>query len=170
MTGEFVTIILNFLINQQSNELVGNVAEFCDNHGIKQSALKNSLKASILFFKGAVSSNVSTSQLRTHLSNNAIPEGHIDVICDLWKANFTALCRAVISKTLMVNKLIDMDWKFGVVASSSELESDGNTFLQLKLTVENGNKAEEVFMELSLDQFYHFLKEMETLKANLDFF
>lgn len=69
----------------------------------------------------------------------------------------------------MINQLVDMEWKFGVTAASSELKKVGNSFLQLKLVVNKGNEqTEEIFMELSLPQFYTFLHEMEKAKANLD--
>jgi hypothetical protein len=46
----------------------------------------------------------------------------------------------------------------------------GNTYLQLKLVLDKGvNKAEEIFMELTLPQFYSFLHEMEKAKASLEY-
>jgi len=34
-------------------------------------------------------------------------------VCSQWQANQTAIWRGAIDQTLMVNRLIDMDWKFG---------------------------------------------------------
>lgn len=45
----------------------------------------------------------------------------------------------------------------------------GKTYLQMKLTVDSGEGGRLVFMELSLDQFYHFMAQMEKAKAYLDF-
>lgn len=47
----------------------------------------------------------------------------------------------------------------------------GKTFLQMKLTVDSGGggPGRLVFMELSLEQFYHFMAQMEKAKAYLDF-
>ena len=69
-----------------------------------------------------------------------------------------------------------------VSAGSSEARKGGNTFLQLKLTVNNGEQAEDVYMgalmhachhvltrmaELTLPQFYTLLHELERAKASL---
>ena len=84
-----------------------------------------------------------------------------------------------------MNELVNMEWKFGVTASSNDLESVGNTFLQLKLVINKGghggdkddkddsnnnNNKEVVYMELTLPQFYNFLAEMEKAKSTIDFF
>ena len=59
-----------------------------------------------------------------------------------------AISRSAMSQTLTVNQLVDMEWRFGVTASSSELQRVGTSFLQLKFLVNKGNKQEEVFMGL----------------------
>ncbi len=83
--------------------------------------------------------------------------------------NYVAICRSMVGQTFMINKLVDMEWKFGVTAASSEIKKLGNSFLQLKLVVSKGNDAtEDIFMEMSLPQFYTFLHEMERAKTNLD--
>lgn len=75
----------------------------------------------------------------------------------------------MVCQTFMINKLVDMEWKFGVTAASSEIKKLGNSFLQLKLVVSKGNDTtEDIFMEMSLPQFYTFLHEMERAKTNLD--
>eukprot|EP00968_Pinguiococcus_pyrenoidosus_P023144 scaffold3581_cov252-Pinguiococcus_pyrenoidosus.AAC.20 len=65
-------------------------------------------------------------------------------------------------------RLIDMDWKFGVTASSDALESHGSPFLQLKLCLAEGVAVREVLVELTLEQFFAFLADMEKAKAVLD--
>ena len=68
-----------------------------------------------------------------------------------------------------------MDWKFGVTASSDDVESVGSTFLQLKLVIKKGAEGsagvakETVYMELTLPQFYSFLAEMEKAKSVVEF-
>ncbi|KAJ4461314.1 hypothetical protein PAPYR_2363 [Paratrimastix pyriformis] len=66
-----------------------------------------------------------------------------------------------------LNSLVNLDWKFGVCASTDELRQAGSTFLQLKLVFAD---QREVFMELTLPQFFQFLGEMEKVKANLESF
>ena len=53
----------------------------------------------------------------------------------LWQGHFAALSRSMVDQSLIVNRVVDMDWRFGVTAASSELAQAGSTFLQLKLVV-----------------------------------
>jgi hypothetical protein len=99
----------------------------------------------------------------------------------------------MIGATLMVNQLVDMEWKFGVTASNrfhyffvfffvkdysnhfqinnSDMAKVGASFLQIKMTLDKGNTTtEDVHLELTLPQFYEFLAQMQKAKANLDFF
>ena len=91
-------------------------------------------------------------------------------VSERWKSNLIALSRSVVGQTFMVNQLVDMEWKFGVTAGSSDLKVVGQTFLQLKMVVDRGGVQEDVFMELTLPQFYSFLHEMERAKSTLEFF
>lgn len=91
-------------------------------------------------------------------------------VSERWKANLVALSRSVVGQTFMVNQLVDMEWKFGVTAGSSDLKVVGQTFLQLKMVVDRGGTQEDVFMELTLPQFYSFLHEMERAKSTLEYF
>jgi len=46
----------------------------------------------------------------------------------------------------MVSQLVDMEWKFGVAAGSSEVRQSGDTFLQMKLSLDQGGITREHFM------------------------
>jgi len=89
-----------------------------------------------------------------------------------WRQKFILLSRTVIeTQTLMVNNLVDMEWKFGVTASNSDLGKVRSSYLQLKLVVDKGNNTtENIHMELTLPQFYEFLHEMQKAKSNLEIF
>uniref|UniRef100_A0A8D3C9Q4 COMM domain containing 7 n=1 Tax=Scophthalmus maximus TaxID=52904 RepID=A0A8D3C9Q4_SCOMX len=87
-----------------------------------------------------------------------------------WGEHHAALSRLAVRQTLMVNQLVDMEWKFGVTVGTSEIQKVGNIFLQLKLVVRRGNSTENVYMELTLPQFYNFLHEMERAKASMECF
>uniref|UniRef100_A0A673HK76 COMM domain-containing protein 7-like n=1 Tax=Sinocyclocheilus rhinocerous TaxID=307959 RepID=A0A673HK76_9TELE len=87
-----------------------------------------------------------------------------------WRIHYPVLSRLAVGQTLMVNQLVDMEWKFGVTVGTSELQKTGNIFLQLKLVIRKGNMTENVYMELTLPQFYNFLHEMECAKASMDCF
>ena len=65
-------------------------------------------------------------------------------------------------------RLVDVDWTFGVTASSSEHAAVGSTYVQVRLAVQRGAALEYVHLELTLEKFYDFLHELERAKAQLD--
>ena len=46
----------------------------------------------------------------------------------------------------MISQLVDIEWKFGVTASSSYIDKVGNAFLQLKVVYDKGGLLESKFM------------------------
>ncbi len=56
-----------------------------------------------------------------------------------------------------------------MTSATHELQSVGNTFLQLKLSIDRGGVKGSRHMELTLPQFYQFLMQMEKAKSQLDF-
>lgn len=44
---------------------------------------------------------------------------------------YIGLSAAMIAKTLSVNELVDMEWKFGATAATSEVQDAGTCFLQV---------------------------------------
>ncbi|KAM4652616.1 microtubule-associated protein RP/EB family member 1-like [Discoglossus pictus] len=80
------------------------------------------------------------------------------------------LAHMAIGQTLSINQLLDMEWKFGVTAASSELEKAGSIFLQMKMIIKKDHVPEAVYVELTLPQFYSFLHEMERAKSSLECF
>lgn len=85
-----------------------------------------------------------------------------------WGARFGSLQASMVASTLQVHKLVDMEWKFGVTAATDEMETIGTTFLQLKLVISKGSSTEDVYMELTLPQFYDFLAQLEKVNSLVD--
>ncbi|EFA81273.1 COMM domain-containing protein 7 [Heterostelium album PN500] len=100
-----------------------------------------------------------------------LSEEQAELIAQKYKTSFIGLSRSFVGNTLAINQVLDMQWRFGVTTASSESKKGGNTFLQLKLVLDQGgDNKQEVHMELTLPQFYQFLKEMEQAKASLEYF
>jgi hypothetical protein len=94
----------------------------------------------------------------------------ITIITKLWKKKSSSIATSLLARTLSNNQLIDLDWSFGVTAASDDCDHVGKTFLQIKLTVDRGAEGpKEIFMELSLEQFYSFLASMEKCRTYLDY-
>lgn len=87
-----------------------------------------------------------------------------------WDISQKKISKHLVSKIIAKNRLVDLDWSFGVTASSEELDHVGKTFLQLKLTVDCEREGLRThFIEMQVDQFYHFLASLEKCRSFLDF-
>eukprot|EP01137_Pigoraptor_chileana_P011565 Opistho-2@62650 len=167
--GELVGLLFGFLLQpDQATKLLEGLQSFAEEHGVGLGGLKNVVRGTLTFMKGAMRSNLTPANVKDDLILLGIPADRSGYVASQWKKNLVGLSRAVVGQTLMVNQLLDLEWRFGVTAGTSELRKAGGTFLQLKLTIDKGTKTEIVNMELSLPQFYSFLHEMETAKANIE--
>ncbi|XP_073968017.1 COMM domain-containing protein 7 [Bombus fervidus] len=67
-----------------------------------------------------------------------------------------------------ITKILDISWRFGVTAASNESDNMGKSFLHLKLKLEENGKTRNVFVEMTIGEFYKFLHDLEKAKCNLD--
>uniref|UniRef100_A0A3B5AD90 COMM domain containing 7 n=1 Tax=Stegastes partitus TaxID=144197 RepID=A0A3B5AD90_9TELE len=152
---------------QNLNKLNEQVSPAAVIAGFKMEPLKISAvnRLTFVFFSslGALKKNLTAEQIREDLLTLGLNPPS-------WAEHQAALCRLALGQTLTVNQLVDMEWKFGVTVGTSEIQKVGNIFLQLKLVVRKGNSTENVYMELTLPQFYNFLHEMERAKASMECF
>uniref|UniRef100_A0A3P9Q5V0 COMM domain containing 7 n=1 Tax=Poecilia reticulata TaxID=8081 RepID=A0A3P9Q5V0_POERE len=151
--------------NEQTDRFMQQLTEFAGEHGLSAGPLRNLMKSVLLVPQGALKKNLTTEQVKEDLLTLGLNEEKAAHFSSQWGQHYAALSRLAVGQTLMVNQLVDMEWKFGVTVGTSEIQKVGNIFLQLKLVVRKGNSTENVFMELTLPQFYNFLHEMERAKA-----
>ncbi|XP_071960659.1 COMM domain-containing protein 7-like [Antedon mediterranea] len=169
--SQIVSIVFSFLLEpSKSSRFLNQLEEFAETHGINATGLKNVTKSMLTVPYSAVKRNMNSAQLQQDMMHLGLSEDKANYFSKQWHENIVGLSKTAVGQTLTVNQLVDMDWKFGVTAASSELKKVGNTFLQLKLVVNKGNKMENVYMELTVPQFYSFLHEMEKAKASLEYF
>lgn len=67
-----------------------------------------------------------------------------------------------------ISKIVDVSWRFGVTAASNESDNVGKSFFQLKLCLEENNKINNIFIEMTISEFYKFLHDLEKANSNLD--
>ncbi|XP_078248387.1 COMM domain-containing protein 7 isoform X1 [Pogona vitticeps] len=172
IVGQFSTlseVLFQFLQEPKEVErFLAQLSEFASVNKISLGPLKNVVKSLLLVPNGALKRSLSADQVRADLITLGLSEEKASYFEEQWKKNAPALQRLAVGQTLMINQLVDMEWKFGVTAGSSELGKVGAIFLQLKLLIKKGNQTEPVYMELTLPQFYSFLHEMERVKASLE--
>lgn len=164
-------ILFQFLLEPKETErFMQQLGEFAAEHGMSAGPLKNLMKSVLMVPQGAMKKNLSAEQIKEDLLTLGLNEDKAGPFSQQWGEHAAALSRLAVRQTLMINQLVDMEWKFGVTVGTSEIHKVGNIFLQLKLVIRKGNSTENVYMELTLPQFYNFLHELERAKASMDCF
>ncbi|XP_061552072.1 COMM domain-containing protein 7 isoform X1 [Phycodurus eques] len=164
-------ILFQFLLKPKETEkLMQQLSDFAGENRMSAGPLKNLMKSIIFVPQGAMKRNLTAEQLKEDLQTLGLHEDKAAHFSQQWAEHRAALCRLAAQQTLTVNRLVDMEWKFGVTVGTSEIHKMSNIFLQLKLVVQKGNATENLYMELNLPQFYNFLHEMERAKASMDSF
>ncbi|KAM4692020.1 COMM domain-containing protein 7 [Rhinophrynus dorsalis] len=169
--AQLCQMIFVFLKEQTEVEhFTSQLDDFAQGNGICLGPLKILMKSILLVLNGAMKRSLSADQLRADLISLGLDEGKAEYFVHEWSRDISLLTQLAVGRTPSINRLVDMEWKFGVSAASSELEKAGSIFLQLKMVIKRGSVSEPVYMELTLPQFYSFLHEMERAKSALDFF
>ncbi|XP_026925639.1 COMM domain-containing protein 7 isoform X1 [Panthera pardus] len=173
-------VLFHFLTEPKEVErFLAQLSEFATTNQISLGPLRSIVKSLLLVPNGALKKSLTADQVRADFITLGLSEEKATYFSEKWKQNAPTLARWAIGQTLMINQLIDMEWKFGVTSGSSELEKVGSIFLQLfissffnqlKLVVKKGNQTENLYIELTLPQFYSFLHEMERVRASMECF
>jgi COMM domain containing 7 len=133
-------------------------------------SLRPVVKGLLVLLQGSMRDGYSAAQLEAKCISLGLASQAIASLSASWGHRTANIAASIVSKTLTTNRLVDMDWNFGVTAASNDSDQVGKTFLQLKMTIDVGEgSSKDIFIELSLDQFYSFLGHMERCKAYLDF-
>ncbi|KAI4538417.1 hypothetical protein MG293_011820 [Ovis ammon polii] len=146
-------VLFHFLTEPKEVErFLAQLSEFATTNQISLGPLRSIVKSLLLVPNGALKKGLTAEQVRADFMTLGLSEEKAVYFSEKWKQNAPTLARWAIGQTLMINQLVDMEWKFGVTSGSSELEKVGSTFLQLKLVVKKGNQTENVYIEQHLDR------------------
>lgn len=109
------------------------------------------------------------SKLQNSLLSLNISQATATVMVSCYEKKSSKLTKLLLSRSLVSNKVLDLDWSFGVTASSDDCDQVGKTYLQVKVKVDTGSDGiRDIFFEMTLEQFYVFLAELEKCKSFLD--
>ena len=73
-----------------------------------------------------------------------------------WEKHYQELKESSENQSLIINQLVDIEWKFGVTASTNAVDKLGNPFLQLKLVYNQGGQLESRHLGKTLYFTYYF--------------
>lgn len=174
ISNENLAELLDFTLKNisqktQSTDLPEQYKVFCKKSNIEISELESTVQVLLQVCKDAVKKGKPLTQLLDELRKLGLKEEQTEIFSKQWEK----LCSSLMQSTadiIPINPLVDMEWKFGVTSASSQLNTVGNVFLQMKLEVDQGNgRTKTVCFELQLSEFYAFLHEMERARASLDY-
>uniref|UniRef100_A0A3Q4H5I3 COMM domain containing 7 n=1 Tax=Neolamprologus brichardi TaxID=32507 RepID=A0A3Q4H5I3_NEOBR len=156
-------------LSEPRERFMQQLTEFAGEHGMSAGPLRNLMKSVLLVPQGALKKNLTGEQIKDDLLTLGLSEeksAHFSL--QVSEVHYAALTRLAVGQTLMVNQLVDMEWKFG--GKNDQTWRARQIWLTLELVVRKGNSTENVYMELTLPQFYNFLHEMERAKASMECF
>eukprot|EP01031_Cornospumella_fuschlensis_P030137 gene30137-36406_t len=169
--AKVVSSTLSFLLQPAKDEYTNELAEIageCSN--ISGPQFRQLSQGLIILLQSLLENGADSNNLKERCVSLGLTASAITTISSCWNAWAGKIATHLVSKVIAQNKLVDLDWTFGVTASSDDCDHVGKTYLQLKLTLEQDNgKKRPVFMELTLDQFYQFLASLEKCRSFLDY-
>ena len=161
----------NLIINASAYDIGSEVNQLARDSGVKASVVRAAISEVVGFYNLGQNFGWTAAKLGEHLEGTSCPAGVSAIIKRVWQENHGRITASSLTKTLKANQLVDMDWVFGVTASSDSCNEVGKTYLQLKLTFDQdvGDGGKHMHLEMTVDQFFAFLSSMEKCKQFLDF-
>ena len=164
--GSLLDLVLAFLLDGRG-DFQADLGTFAADQRVDTKVLKVLVKGLLVFLQGGIRDGWNVAQLESRCAAMGLSPEVVALFVARWQRSSQQMVTSVLSRTVAANRLIDMDWSFGVTASSDDCDQVGKTFLQLKLTLDRGDGSGTgtVLLELSLDQFFAFLSSMEFIQA-----
>eukprot|EP01041_Mallomonas_annulata_P011516 gene11516-24083_t len=166
--GALTDIVVNFLLEKNSDHFQSSLELYLQDFPLEKGFFKILVRALIIFLEEGISDAWDVKKLEEKCNQYNIDQSKTSVLVLCWKNKSAQITSSILSSILSINELIDMDWSFGVTCATEDCHEMSQTFLQLKLVV-NGRKdnrgVRTLFMELTIEQFYKFLAQMESARA-----
>jgi hypothetical protein len=178
-------VSLEFLEAPSSFNLTDQLSDYASATGLALLDLQNASKVLMVVYQRAMVENWTETQFSDMLGSLGVASEIIQIIIKNWSKKSNSLILSVGDRTIATNDLVDMDWSFGVTSASSDSHHVGKTYLQMRLTIKkdsNSNKNNndtdahvdtdsgtcDIFLELTIEEFYHFLAQLEACKSCID--
>jgi hypothetical protein len=168
-----IDMALSFLVSPRTEKdnLLEELQSFVQNCSVNGSMAKSVAQGLIVFLQDSMKASSNSQLLTSHCATVELSEEVTAIMVQCWEARGSQISVSLLSRTISRNKLVDMDWSFGITASTNDCDNVGKPYLHLKLIVDKADDGglQEVFVELSLEQFYSFLASLEKAKSYVDF-
>ncbi|XP_060253680.1 COMM domain-containing protein 7 isoform X2 [Ovis aries] len=107
-------VLFHFLTEPKEVErFLAQLSEFATTNQISLGPLRSIVKSLLLVPNGALKKGLTAEQVRADFMTLGLSEEKAVYFSEKWKQNAPTLARWAIGQTLMINQLVDMEWKFG---------------------------------------------------------
>jgi len=160
------SIVLSFLVSPTSYDVQANLNAYADaTPSVGAAALKAGTRGLMVLYHEFMKEGLTVAQARARcaaVGDRGLGPHVTDAVVDAWGQKTSRVAASLIARTVAANKLVDMDWSFGVTVASSDNDQVGKMYLQLRLTVDEQSRGHCVyFVEMTVEQFYTFLAALE---------
>jgi len=170
---QLLETVFGFLSKPVSaDEFSRKVEAFTSKHGIKLNPVKEMIKTILIIVKEATRRRLTPGQLFGDLQKLKQEPDKASKLTRMWGKSVGGGEAPEEGKvpdvSVLAKRLVNLEWKFAVTSSNSEINRVGNCFIQIKMILSKGLSTESVLFEMSLHQFYDFMHQMEKAKLELD--
>ena len=161
---------LTFLMDPNPGVLEADMAAVTEKYGLSKSVVQGLSKHLIVIWQNAIREGWDETRLKAMTESSGLSSAVSVALGKHWKKCSKLVASSGPGRSIEGNEVVDMDWSFGVTAASNDSGNIGKTFLQMRLTLldKTTENVRNVFLELSLEQFYHFLAQLEGCKTAID--
>lgn len=133
-------------------------------------SLKSIVRALVLISRKASKECWTVAQLTTAYESAGVNDTVVNLIISNWRKRHDKKYYQTINRVEVVNvtHVIDLEWSFGMSLASNELDEINVPFVQLNFLHLGDNQKATSMIEMTLDQFYSFLAQMEKAHTYVD--
>ena len=117
-----VLIVIEFMVQKKSQNFLISLEEFAANCTLSPAALKVVSRALIIIFESGMKEGWSSSTLQNVFLKYGLTNESCEVIRTEWQKNASTIASKLLSNTIAANELVDVDWSFGVTASTNDCD------------------------------------------------
>jgi len=164
--SQLLEVAFDFLQKPESaDEFHKSVQVYASTNKMKLPPVQEMVKTVLIIAKEASRNKLTPGQLFGDLQKLKQKPERASKLCQMWRKGSEEKMAVEVSE--VSKRLVNMEWKFGVTSSNSEMHRVGNCFIEIKMILSKGLSTESLSFEMTLHQFYDFMHEMEKTKLEL---
>ncbi|KAF0686119.1 Aste57867_22084 [Aphanomyces stellatus] len=170
MLVEFASMMFLYCVSPQDHDLTKLAADFAAQHQMNMKPLKKTIQHVFELINQAIQLSYPASEFVQHLTRAGMEMAPAKILGIKWEACRPVLLQRVHQVMLATHQLVNLTWKLGITAATNQVPEHGAIFVQLSFELDTGAPTTATeSIELSVENFYRFLANMEALQAHMLF-